>query len=362
MGQATEPEVTLIPRSEYVRFLKQHLPPEAFEPRPAKLWQVAAHFVVIGAAYYAIGRFDNVFVRLLCSFIIGHSLTCMVFIVHEITHGAVLRRSNPLRYPLEVVMWGLNLIPATMWRKLHNEIHHVHAQTMQDTDRFYRPDEFEAKGGGLRRWYTMFFFPHRFARYWKLLVGFHFVTYILRHLAAVFYPGDRRPAVVSAKPAYRPSDRARIIGELAAIAAMQVGVFYAAGGTWLGWMWASPIALLICSSLAMAYIWTNHYIHDLHELHDPLITSTSIEVHPVLDKLHNNFSYHTEHHLFPGMNSDYYPLVSKLLIEHYGNRYHRTTFSDAWYHLWKREPYALEIKSSDEHATAAQEVSAGGVS
>jgi fatty acid desaturase len=78
---------------------------------------------------------------------------------------------------------------------------------------------------------------------------------------------------------------------------------------------------------------------------DPLVTTTSVVVHPIFDLLHLNFSYHTEHHLFPGMNSDYYPKVSRLLMQEYENRYNRITFSDAWNRLWKMHMYEASDSS-----------------
>ena len=55
-----------------------------------------------------------------------------------------------------------------------------------------------------------------------------------------------------------------------------------------------------------------------------------VAVPPTFNWLHSNFSYHAEHHLFPAMNSDYYPLVSDLLREHFGEHYHRLTIGSAW--------------------------------
>jgi fatty acid desaturase len=46
--------------------------------------------------------------------------------------------------------------------------------------------------------------------------------------------------------------------------------------------------------------------------------------------LHLNFSYHTEHHIFPGINSDYYPLVQELIQVHYPGRMNLLDAGDAW--------------------------------
>jgi fatty acid desaturase len=69
------------------------------------------------------------------------------------------------------------------------------------------------------------------------------------------------------------------------------------------------------------HFFTNHFIKPLREGNDPLVASTSVLVPDLFNRLHFNFSYHTEHHVFPNINSDYYPLVSELLKERYSDRH-----------------------------------------
>jgi len=333
--------VPLRSRSEYAAVVRPLLPSQAFAPSSKKLWQVGMHLVIMALCIWGIRGIPSIFARFIFSAIIGHSLTCMVFLAHELSHGGMTRRRG-LRYPLEVFLWGLNLIPATMWRKLHNENHHVHANTLNDPDRYFRQSELDAPGGTLRRWYARWTMPHRHTSAWNLGVGFHFITYAMRHLATVFYPGDSRPYIVTFKPKYRAADKWRIVFELACISAMQFVIYLAVGSSVMAWLWAGPIALLFTSTYAMSYIWTNHYLHGLHEVHDPLVGSTSVEVPKVFDRLHSNFSYHTEHHLFPGMSSEYYPLVSEVLRERFPDRYHRITFRQAWRQLWQGELFIVE--------------------
>jgi fatty acid desaturase len=92
----------------------------------------------------------------------------------------------------------------------------------------------------------------------------------------------------------------------------------------------------------MSYIFTNHFLNPLSKTTDALANTTSVIVHPIFDWLHLNFSYHTEHHIFPAMNSDFYPVLSNLLKDLYGDSYHRMHFADAWNCLWKIEIYASD--------------------
>jgi len=345
--------VSLRSRSEYAAVVRPLLPKEAFVPSSTKLWQIGLHIAVIALCIWGIRELPYIAARFVFAAIIGHSLTCMVFLAHELSHGGIMRRSF-VRYPLEVILWGLNMIPATMWRKIHNEIHHVHANTLHDTDRYFRQCELDERGGTLRRWYARWTMPHKLTSVWNLGVGFHFITYALRHLVTVFYPGRSMPAIVTTKPDYRARDRWRIVFELVAIVVMQYAIYLAVGSSVIAWLWASPIALLFTSTYAMSYIWTNHYLHGLHEIHDPLVGSTSVEVPKFFDRLHSNFSYHTEHHLFPGMSSDYYPLVAEVLREQFPDRYHRITYRQAWRQLWKGELVIVENELSGTQVQPTQ--------
>jgi fatty acid desaturase len=55
----------------------------------------------------------------------------------------------------------------------------------------------------------------------------------------------------------------------------------------------------------MSYISTNHNISPLTKINDPLENSLSVTVHPLLEKMHLNFGYHVEHHIFPRMSGAY---------------------------------------------------------
>jgi fatty acid desaturase len=78
------------------------------------------------------------------------------------------------------------------------------------------------------------------------------------------------------------------------------------------------------------YIYTNHFLCPMTELNDPLTNSVSIKVPKLFDLLHCNFSYHTEHHFFPGINSDYYPIVQEILQARYPERFNLLTVGEAW--------------------------------
>ncbi len=115
---------------------------------------------------------------------------------------------------------------------------------------------------------------------------------------------------------------------------LQVGVFYMVGADWSNYLWVSSVALVVASAVVMAYVFTNHSLNPITTDPDPVSGTTSVIVPPVCNWLHGHFSYHTEHHLFSALNSDYYPLVSAALRAHAPDQYQQLPFGDAWRRLW----------------------------
>ena len=310
------------------------LPAAAFRPAPHKLWFIAAHLLVAIAAYCAFRFTDSTAVHVLLALLLAHCLSTIAFLAHELSHGSIIR-SGRLRYALEVFCWGLNLIPATVWQRVHNQTHHRAANTLGDPDRQF----IAAEAGWPVRVYSRLFYPQR-GLPWNPLVAFHFVPYILRNTLAVFYARGARPAVVPAKPDYTAAQRGRVVFELLIIIAMQLAIFRLVGANWANYFWASPVVVLLTSAVVMAYVFTNHFLNPLGHARDPLASTTSVVVAPLFDRLHFNFSYHSEHHVFPHMNSDFYPLVSELLASRHGGRYRRMPIGEAWRRLWQLDAFA----------------------
>jgi fatty acid desaturase len=314
-----------------IREIRRSLPPEAFQPNPRRLWMMGAHALVVAAGYWCI-RVSPITAPL-AALLIGHSLACMAFAAHELSHNAVIRQRH-LKYLVSLLAFGINAVPPTMWNRLHNDAHHGHAGTSRDPDRPFLEEELSPATA----WYARVFYPSTDS--WRtVLVLCHFVTYLTRNIACVFYPGDHKPAVVTSKPAYRSHERWYVAGELVAMALMQWGVWRATGSSWTNYLWASPVALCVASGVLMIYVFTNHFLNPIDHEHDPIRGTTSVVVPPAVDWLHANFSFHTEHHLFPSMNSDYYPLVSEALRKEVPGSYSRVPIGRAWRQLWKEPAF-----------------------
>jgi len=320
-------EQKFITTSNYVQIVKPHLPSEAFLPAPQKIATLFIHLSVVLIGYVAIRLLSPMWWPF-CTLIIGHSLSCIAFLAHELSHNIIIREPR-LRYILELLFWCINLIPPTLWKRVHNQ---THASTLNDPDRAFLINERSL----LTRLYSRLFYPHRQNWRWNPLIGFHFVPYIFRNLLAVFYTKHSKPTIVPYKPAFSSKQRSQITAELIIVALGQIGIFY--------YLWAGPVAYLVVSSVVMFYVFTNHFLNPLSEHSDPLIGTTSVIVPKLLNQLHNNFSYHTEHHLFPTMNSDYYDHVSKILQNQYKDRYHQLPISEAWRQLWDGDEFVNSNK------------------
>lgn len=330
----------LMRTSEYTRVLRPLLPAEAFMPHTGQLWRIAAHLFVIATGCVGLRGASAWWQMLPCSVVMGHSLGCLGFLAHDVGHCSVTG-NKLLRRGLERLLFGLNFVSATMWRRVHTQAHHSETNTANDPDRQFRLQEQTS----LRSVYSRRFIPNRHTVMGSPLPWLYLIPYTLRHLITALLPGNAKLAVVPVKPTYSRSQRLRIVIDLVVIVALQTGVWHLVGARWQAFLWASPVAVCVSSSLVMSYIFTNHFLNPLCDHTDPLIGSTSVIVPKWMDWLHDNFSYHTEHHVFPGMNPRWYPEVSRLLQEHFPERYNRIPLGDAWRRLWQRDEFIEERPS-----------------
>ncbi len=332
-----KPRSELMPASAYARVIRPLLPPEVFLPRQAHLWKVLLHLALVGAGYAMLRHSGLWWTSLVCSTFIGHSLGCLAFLAHDVSHHSVVS-SRTGRRGLELLLWGLNVISPTLWRRIHNQTHHHETNTVKDPDRQFRKSEQSM----LTQAYNRLLYPSHNTWHGNPLPLFHFVTYILRHLITALLPGRATLPIVTHKPEYAARHRMAILAELLVIVLLQWLIWLAVGQRWSAFVWASPVPILVASAVVMMYVFTNHFLNPLCEHTDPLIGSTSVIVPRWMDWLHDNFSYHTEHHLFPGMNPKWYPEVSRLLQQHFSERYNRLPLSEAWRRLWQRDEFIQE--------------------
>jgi fatty acid desaturase len=327
--------------ADYIRDLRPLLPAEAFRPNPWAYAPICIHVAIIVAGWFATWYVPHVLWPVV-GLVIGNSAAAICLYAHEVSHRSVTT-NRWLLYPTEVLLWGLVAIPATLWQRVHGA-HHAHTNGDEDTDRRFLAHELTPVGLVA----AALMFPNRVLRY-SFTVFLYGIMFPWRHTIAMLYPGKSKPEFVTAKPRYSTADKLHVGGEILFIIALQALIAKLTHGAYF---WAGIVPLFITSAVVASYVLTNHGLRPVDDGHDVLAGSTTVTVPKVVDVLHSNFSYHAEHHLFPTMNSKYYPLVADLFKARYPERYHRIPFLTAWSGLW-RNAIASPRRGEADAAVAA---------
>ncbi|MBO8157374.1 MAG: acyl-CoA desaturase [Bacillaceae bacterium] len=302
----------------YAARITPHLPKKVFKPVPSRLLGGLAYLIIVAGGILAIGLFDlNFWLSIGISIILGFSFAGLGFLGHEILHGTVVRK-HWLRDLLgAIAFWPLCTGPS-LWIKWHNVDHHGHTQDEEkDPDAWLSHDQLEKKPF-LRMIYRIPFFLRSIFGFIALAFTFSF------HSFRMFLIYFRE---------FKSGKRMKVFMQFILPWASWIGLMFVIGFT--NWLFAFLLPLLIANFIVMSYIATNHRLNPLVPVNDPLANSLSVTVPKWVDILHFNFSYHTEHHLFPGMNPKYYPLVKKHIKNMWPERYHEMPMWKAMYALWK---------------------------
>ncbi|KKB36455.1 Fatty acid desaturase [Bacillus thermotolerans] len=302
----------------YAARVRPYLPEKAFQPVPARLWGGLAYLVVVIAGILTISFTDfHFWLYTFIAFILGSSFAAMGFLGHEILHGTVVRKAWLRELTGGIAFFPLSTGPK-LWTKWHNLTHHRHTQDEEkDPDAWPTVDQFS------RSILVKYFYRLPISVRGMLEMAFLAITFSL-HSLRMFkrfikeFSKEKRPAVWL---------------QLLLPWACWIGLLFLIGP--LKWLFAFLIPLLIANFIVMAYIATNHRLNPLVPVNDPLANSLTVTVPKWVDVLHFHFSYHTEHHLFPGMSSKYYPLVKAELKKRWPERYHEMPLFKALAALYK---------------------------
>lgn len=322
----------LITQAEYAKKLRPLLPPEAFQPDPNAIWLLLINLTILilgwGIADY-LDRWPGylLWLYLPLALIMGNSVTVSGFITHGIMHNTTIK--NPwLKRAIDLLGFTMFWMPPTLWKAVHNREHHHKTNSLQDPDRGYLVDQPDTWG----KHYQNLFVPSAEVNPLLLIVGMahSWGFHAFRNLSSVLLFNNGATKYPVASFTVSESDRKTIGFELLLMFGLHLSI--------LAFLDFNPIKLLlgyflpiwIGHSGAMFYIYTNHLLCRMTEVNDPLINSISLRVPKIFDVLHLNFSHHTEHHIFPSINSDYYPMVQELLKTHYGDRLNLLDAGKVW--------------------------------
>jgi fatty acid desaturase len=323
---------TLIPQAQYAKFLRPKLPKQAFHHNLNKVWILLINIVILLLGWGIANDLDQwngyfLWLYLPLALIMGNSIIVLAFTSHEFMHSKTVK-SPLLRQIISLIGTTMLWMPPTLWKAVHNQEHHNKTNSLNDPDRNYLYSQPNSFG----KWIQNLFIPsseaHRFYVYFG--IGFVWLGYTFRNLISVLLFNDGTNQFPVAAFKVKPKKRKAIAVELLIMAAVHLSIV-----TYLG---AHPVKLILSYFLPLwigyagiiFYISTNHLLCEMTRINDPLINSVSLRVPKIFDILHFNFSYHTEHHIFPGLNSDYYPLVQSLLIKHYPERLNCLDAGQAW--------------------------------
>lgn len=322
----------MIPHAEYAKKLRPLLPAEAFAPDPSKLVLLSINLVALMLGWAIASTLDRWPVSLLwlylpIALVMGNSIIVLLFSSHNLMHGSVIKNKRLISI---MSFLGLTLLwmPPTMWKAVHNREHHNKTNSMADPDRNYLDDQPKTWG----KWIQNLFVPSAEVNPFWLAVGMTSAwgVHNFRNITSVLFFNDKSVDYVPAAFTISRKERRAIAIELLGISAIHLSILFFLQFHPLKLLFSYFLPIGIGYAGVMFYIYTNHMVSPMTTINDPTINSLSIRVPKIFDWLHLNFSYHTEHHIFPHINSDYYPLVRELLELHYPGRLKLINATEAW--------------------------------
>jgi fatty acid desaturase len=347
---------TLTHQSVYAKKLRPLLPSDAFEPDRSKLGILLINLGILLLGWGIADDLDRWPVYLLWLYlplaaIMGNSIIVLLFSSHDLMHGSVQKKSR-LTYPIAFLGLSMLLMPPTQWKSLHNLVHHNNTNSLADPDRNYLYQQPDTWG----KWIQNLFVPSVEVNPLWLIVGMagSWAVHNFRNLSSVLLFNDKSVDYVPAAFTVSPKDRLKIALECLGILGIHLGVLF--------YLEFNPIKVALAYILpiatghagAMFYIYTNHMGCRMTSINDPLINSASLRVPKIIDLLHFNFSHHTEHHIFPSINSNYYPIVQELLQIHYPDRMNLIDAGQAWRLLMETpRHYQDRVTFTDSSGTMA---------
>lgn len=312
----------MISQAEYVKKLRPFLPPEAFQPDRSKLWILIINLLILILGWAIAAHLDQWSVYLLwlylpLAILMGNSVIVLLFSSHDLMHGSVIKNSR-ISQVFSLLGLAMLWMPPSLWKTVHNKVHHNQTNSFADPDRNYLYQQPNTWG----KWIQDCFVPSNEVSPIGLILGMATAwgVHTFRNQTSVLFFNRDSVDYVPAAFTVSPKTRWTIAGELLIVSLLHLAI--------LAYLDFHPLKLVLGYFLpiglgyagVMFYIYTNHMLCRMTDINDPLVNSISIRVPKLFDCLHLNFSYHVEHHLFPGINSDYYPIVQDLVRLHYPDR------------------------------------------
>lgn len=303
--------------SYYAQKVTPNLPKAAFKRAPIRLLGGFAYLAFFITSAVLIAKGLPWYYCLPLSVLMSQALSGMGFLSHEILHGHVVKQAW-MRNSLGALFFAHFGLSPLLWRKWHNMTHHAHTQHPHDDpdamgtldDLFQQP--------GLQKFNQM---PQwvRSTILFGSFLGFFSVFCILK--LKEFWPEAT------------PAERRQMVRETVIPYLGWFALLLLVGP--VAWFWIYLVPLALANFTVITYITTNHHLNPHTEVNDPLANSLSVTVPRWMDVLHFNFSYHTEHHLYPGMSAKWAPLVKAEINKQFPGLYNELPLWKAMVFIWK---------------------------
>lgn len=322
----------LMTQADYAKKLRPLLPPEAFIPDPNKVWILFINLAILIVGWAIASYLDRwnwyfLWLYLPIAIIMANSIIVLLFSTHDLLHSSAI--NDPwLRRIVSLCGFTMLWMPPTLWKAVHNREHHNKTNATQDPDRNYLFSQPNNWGKMIQN----SFVPSSEVNPILLVIGMGHAwgVHTFRNLTSVLFFNKQSAQYPVFAFSVSEKERRAIALELCMIIGLHFSILFSLQFSPLKLLLSYFIPIWIGYAGLIFYIYTNHMLCRMTDVNDVLINSLSIRVPKIFNILHINFSYHTEHHIFPGMNPNYYPMVQELLLTHYPERFNLMDAPKAW--------------------------------
>lgn len=303
----TEEKNELMSLAQYNRALLKHLPKGFMDRDPMRLAWAVFFLGVSGLIVYSFLNFElPIYLKAILGLFMGMLLGGNAFLAHEVLHGSIVRNKT-IQNIYGFIGFAPFLISPTYWKFWHNHLHHGNTQLLyKDPDAF--PTKMVWKRSKFMKW------AFKFTPGSGTLVSYLYFFWWFSFQAVL-----NQAYMRFGNKMWNGMNHKRVTIEFTCQIALALLYVNLVGPS--NWLWLVVLPFMIQNYTVMSYISTNHNISPYTRVNDPLVNSLSVSNHPVLELLHLNFGYHTEHHLFPNLPMSKAKFVSQKLKELYPEKY-----------------------------------------
>jgi len=293
--------------SWYQTDLRKHLPEHIFLRTPTRaLLALVLVPLTFLSLYLIFAAALPWYLKLLLVVVIGQCNVAMSFLAHETLHGSIVK-AKWLQNLIGFLGFAPYFISPTYWRFWHNNLHHGNTQLL-----YKDPDAFPTISVYKRSRFMRAIFPLTPGSGTKISLLYFFYWFPLQ---AVINQVSFR----FKNKMWDKMDHRQVTLEFAAICLLHAAYVWFIGRY-------DPLFLIVLPFMAqnytnMSYVMTNHNLSPYTKVNDPLVNSLTVTNPKVLEFIHLNFGYHTEHHIFPRLSGRHAKVVHAKMRELYPDRF-----------------------------------------